>query len=373
MPSVSNAGGSLSSAIVLTLLAWGVRWVRGEMVRRKREDAARQQERRTPGRFHASLSPSTLIMLVETGPYPHIVFDVRPFQEDVSPLPTELRGSLRLPSDLVGQALSNPSAWAELFQGVPFPETHYMLVFVGANSEQQLRAAAAAAGQGFLRTMTLAGSLVGFSRRAIQPHLHYINRDALAALLYASSFTSTPTSTSFLPMLQSSSSEHDHDAAQVLAMVNHALQQQRLVVIDVRRSDERLLFGHIEGTVHVPVDRLPSALHLSSGEFAAQYGFPKPQPDDLVVMSCRTNTRAAWAAAVAQDAGLQRCLVYKQGVYGWRLDPGVKVYRGYKLFDGPPEPEQVGGEEVDVVAGAAELGSLGILSTGTGSGMNGYM
>jgi hypothetical protein len=29
-------------------------------------------------------------------------------------------------------------------------------------------------------------------------------------------------------------------------------------------------------------------------------------------MQCRTNRRAAWAAQLAQDAGLQNCLVYRQ-------------------------------------------------------------
>lgn len=76
-------------------------------------------------------------------------------------------------------------------------------------------------------------------------------------------------------------------------------------------------------------------------------------------MSCRTNTRAAWAAQLAQDAGLPRCLVYRQGVHGWRLDPSVKVYRGYKLFDPPPEPEAFVVEETDREAGVAELRALG--------------
>lgn len=45
----------------------------------------------------------------------------------------------------------------------------------------------------------------------------------------------------------------------------------------------------------------------------------------------RTNVRAGWAAQLAQDSGLSRVLVLRQGVYGWRLDPAVKPYRGYRL------------------------------------------
>lgn len=41
--------------------------------------------------------------------------------------------------------------------------------------------------------------------------------------------------------------------------------------------------------------------------------------------------RAGWAAQLAQDAGLSHVLVLRQGVYGWRLDPAVKPYRGYRL------------------------------------------
>jgi len=217
MPSVSNAGGSLTSAIVLTLLAWGVRWVRGELIRRKKEEAAQRQENGAPGRFHAALSPAALRMLVETGAQPHVVIDVRPATE-TDALPSELRGSLRLPLDSVAQALSSPSAWAEVFQGVSFPESNYLLVFVGSTPEQQLSAAAAAASCGFERTMTLAGTLANFATgAATQPHLHFIGRDAVAALLSAPAET-----------------------------------QPRTFVIDVRRSDERALYGAIKGTVHVP-------------------------------------------------------------------------------------------------------------------------
>lgn len=221
MASVSNAGGSLTSAIVLTLLAWGVRWVRAEMVRRRREETSKQQESGRPGRFHAALSPAALRMLVETGPYPHMVFDVRS-PEDMEPLPSELRGSLRLPCASVAQALGSPSEWMELFQGVPFPQPHFMLVFVSNTEEEQLRAAAAAAARGFARTMTLAGTLLKFSQgTASQRNLHYVTRDGVAALLSATNDMAMPS-------------------------------PQRSVVLDVRRNDERALYGAIKGTVYVP-------------------------------------------------------------------------------------------------------------------------
>jgi rhodanese-related sulfurtransferase len=223
----------------------------------------------------------------------------------------------------VAAALASRPAWLDLFQGVVFPEPHYLLAFVGATEEQQTRAAAAAASQGFQRTLTLAGALAGFARAAAaQPHLRFVGRDAVAAALGAGP---------------------------------EGLPWPRATVIDVRRSDERALYGAIKGTAHVPVDQLPAALALPPELFAEQYRFPKPRAGDLVIMSCRTNTRAAWAAQLAQDAGLRRAVVYRQGVYGWRLDPAVKAYRAYKLLDPPPEPEAFQVEAADLAVGAAEL------------------
>lgn len=74
----------------------------------------------------------------------------------------------------------------------------------------------------------------------------------------------------------------------------------------------------------------------------------------------RTNTRSGWAAQLAVDAGLQRCLVLRQGVCGWRLDPAVKPYRGYKLQGAPPEAEPFSVEPLNAEAGRHELAQLGI-------------
>ena len=77
----------------------------------------------------------------------------------------------------------------------------------------------------------------------------------------------------------------------------------------------------------------------------------------------RTNTRSGWAAQLARDAGLQRCLVLRQGVYGWRLDAGVRAYRGYCLQDAPPEAEPLPAvEAVNAEQGRAELAQLGVVA-----------
>lgn len=195
--------------------------MRNELSRYKKEEAARQREKRSPGRFHAALSPAALRMLMETGPYPHIVFDVRDADE-TGPLPSELRGSLRLPHNLVAQVLGNANEWAQFFHGIQYPESHFMLVFVGNTKEQQLEAAAAASSVGFERTMTLSGSLMDFSQKAsMQQNFNYISRDAVAALVS--------------PMSEGS-----------------LIPTTRAVLVDVRRSDERLLYGAIRNSVHIP-------------------------------------------------------------------------------------------------------------------------
>jgi hypothetical protein len=51
---------------------------------------------------------------------------------------------------------------------------------------------------------------------------------------------------------------------------------------------------------------------MAADEFQRVYHFPKPTPQDAVVLHCRTNRRAAWAAQLCRDVGLHRVLVYRQ-------------------------------------------------------------
>lgn len=206
-------------------------------------------------------------MQVETGAHPHLVFDVRPPPHQ-EPLPSELRGALRLPAASVAAVLASPQAWEEVgkFQGVPFPQPHHMLVFVGDSPEQQLAAAAAGASQGFQRTMVLDGALplfgLGLGAQAQPDHLRFIGRDAVALLL---------------------------------GLGGEAARAPVATLLDVRRSDERVLYGAIRGSQHVPVDQLPSALALPPDQFAAQYSFAKPGPEDLLILCCEC-AGACWCA-----------------------------------------------------------------------------
>ena len=80
-------------------------------------------------------------------------------------------------------------------------------------------------------------------------------------------------------------------------------------------------------------------------------------------MCCRTNSRASWAAQIAIELGYRNCIVYGQGVSGWKLDPAVSSYQGYELGQEPPEPEEFEREHIDYAHGVAELqGILDVLS-----------
>jgi rhodanese-related sulfurtransferase len=282
-------------------------------------------------------------MLAETDPIPHYLIDIRPEEQaTTNPLPVELKQALHIPEDRVKDALSSSASWTRHLQGghdgpvgpqtqqpAAYPTRDHLLVFLADDQSSMTKAAAAAAACGFERTATLAGGLQAFSEAARkQADLKYITRDAVAALL----------------------GQADINLAPDLA-----------TVLDIRRHDERSLYGTIPGTHHVPTDQLPAALQMEPEQWKRLYGFPKPQKEENIVMQCRTNRRAAWAAQLASDAGYGNCLVYRQGVYGWRLHSAVQVYSSYEKGDPPPEPEAFDVERVDANAAITDLTQLGLL------------
>jgi rhodanese-related sulfurtransferase len=355
MPTFSNAGGSLGSAIILTLLAWGVRWVRSEIVKRKTNRGEDVWEHFAVSPYHARVSASTLLGLLETRACPFLLVDVRPFstieyslndEQDTSPehmksgdlgqtLPGEFRGAIRLPYDLIGNVLGSIQAWEATFPHVKCPEIFTIMVILGENEEQEARAAASLNSLGYQKSLCVQGSVGALSQSAVQVpaiNCHYISRDGLALLL----------------------SDASLDPSEYMKM------DHEYTLIDVRRRDEIILFGSISGSHNVPVDELPSALssNLSPGEFDQKYHFSKPDKNSIVIMCSRTYARATWAAQIAQDTGYNKVLVYAQGMNGWKLDPAVAAYPSYGLGDPPPEPLEYENEIIDRAHGMAELANL---------------
>jgi len=223
----------------------------------------------------------------------------------------------------------------------------HLLVLVTQREEHLAQAQAAAAAANFHRCLCLTLPCVWDAPR--QPP-RFINRDSCAYLLSLQQQQSAPQDFSFL---------------------------------DLRRHDERALYGGIPGAVHVPVETFVFAVQRDAAAFAAACHVPKPPPDELLILQCRSNRRSAWAARVAEEHGAQlacaafrlrfhpqplwpfptgysRVLVYKQGSHGWRLDPGVQAYPSYEPGEEPPEPEDVPLESMDGNAAIEELKALGI-------------
>lgn len=335
MPQISNIGGSLTSAVVLTLLAWGVRLLRATAQRSQgpsRKGSSAELGGTLP-RFFAALTPAALRKLIELDAIPHVLIAVRD-ADQLPPreLPAELSSAVEVTEDQIGRVLSGKEgAWPARVGGPPPPTKGHLLVLLMEGRSEPRGAASAAAAAGFQRVAYLAGGIGAFSQQQNNglADLRFINRDAAALLL-------------------SRSASNGSDGSGGLAF------------IDVRRHDERTLYGSIPRALHIPVDELPAALQLSSSEWAERYRFPKPGAGAPVVFQCRTNRRASWAAQLAADAGLGPVFVYKQGVYGWRLDPNVKSYPSYEQWEAPPDPENVQLESVNVAAGREELESLGL-------------
>ncbi|CAK0784964.1 hypothetical protein CVIRNUC_008169 [Coccomyxa viridis] len=334
-PSITNVGGSLTSAAALTLLAWAVRFFRAAAQQRKqhqREPEDRGSSLRL-GKYFCSLTPAAVKSLVDTDPIPNIIVDVRkPDEVAYNPLPQALMGGVNIPVSDVQQALAKRAAgWQSMFPETPAPAKSWLLVFVSDDMDAMRAAAAAAVAVGYEHTAVLEGGVQALSQGALQQREpKQISRDALAALLGVAG--------------------------------ERGARAEGVRVLDVRRHDECVLYGSIPGTVHVPADQLPAALKMAPRDWEQVYRSTKPCLDDWLVMQCRDNKRATWAAQIAQDQGWPRVLVHREGVYGWRVHPAVRSYASYKKGEPPPEPEPFQSEPLDAGRSKFELAQLGMRS-----------
>ncbi|CAI5498284.1 unnamed protein product [Closterium sp. Naga37s-1] len=131
-------------------------------------------------------------------------------------------------------------------------------------------------------------------------------------------------------------------------------------LVDVRRFDERVLYGGIPGSVHIPAEVWPVALSLGEEAWKQRYQWPKMEPHSLLILHSNTGPRAYWAAQVARDAGYNRCFVMREGTHGWRLHPSVCVYDDYLEGGVPPAPQSFAVEAVDEGMAEQQLRLLGI-------------
>lgn len=138
------------------------------------------------------------------------------------------------------------------------------------------------------------------------------------------------------------------------------------LVLDVRRRDERALFGALPGSEHLPCEQLPRALAMGAEEWGSTFRFPRPHDELPLVLYSRDEARARWAAQLLLDHGFESPLVLRDGVASWaEWDAGVRVYAAYAEGDAPPEPVAVREAiptRADAEAGYEEAVRLGLLA-----------
>ena len=140
------------------------------------------------------------------------------------------------------------------------------------------------------------------------------------------------------------------------------------LVVDVRRRDERTLYGGLPGTAHLPCEQLPRALAMGPEEWGRTFRFPRPHHEAPLVLHSRGEVRARWAAQLLADEGFESPLVLRDGVAGWAAGwaAGVMAYPAYRIGEMPPEGSRTTAntalQRADLDAGHEEALRCGLLA-----------
>lgn len=320
---VTNVGGSLTTAVCLSLIAWSVRVLRSAKHRdraRQRTTASSQPTVKINRQTYGVLSPRAFWMLVRTKPVPFLLLDVRPSSDDdtgaVSELSEKLNVTHILPDELANLLRNRNTLWKKSFPDVPVPTLKTTLIFVSTHGHSSSHAAALASSLGFTRCSIVDGGLA-----AAVPLAHF---DA---------------DKGFSPKKDKSLS---FDAVLLLLeTVRDDGNALGLVILDIRRFDERTLYGALEGSAHVSVDQLPKALGMSDEDWLRLFKFHKPTSDNLILVHSRSQSAAVWAKQLLSDSGLHNCHSYVDGAYAGP-DGTMRTYEAYDEGAPPPEPVAIG-------------------------------
>ena len=387
---ITNIGGSLTTAVCLSLIAWSIRVLRAQKLaeQKSREDkgVARGDGSlpsiRAGRRAYARLSPSAFWLLVESRSIRPVLVDVRESPNEEDGVEDELSGRLRcarVPAGELARALrSRQTHWLEP-TGFEPPTKRSTIVFVSTHGHSANQAAAIAVQLGFTRCAVIEGGLAAatplapprvlsrggddFLENSLSPfgaespreRHRLVSADGETIVTNATSSSSSsfgtdknkpsassPLSPSASPRAIPEGETIGRDALALLGEYGAAQGAPLVTVIDVRRYDERALYGSIRGSVHLPAEALPRALLCTPEEWARTFHFRKPGADEVVVVYGRRNERAAYAKRVFGDAGMHRVLVLADGVCGWRNGGGegedACAYDAYAEGEAPPEP-----------------------------------
>ncbi|EEH54626.1 uncharacterized protein MICPUCDRAFT_60777 [Micromonas pusilla CCMP1545] len=419
---ITNIGGSLTTAVCLSLIAWSIRVLRAQQKADQNRSNRGGARAGGPGgaylpslrhrRAYARLSPTAFWLLTDSKSVKCFIVDVRSAEEVRA---AESSGSgddvvsrlehFRVPVDDLASALKPrgkygggngvDGGWAARFGAAP-PSPRSTIVFVSTHGHSASQAASLAVSLGFQRCCVIEGGLAAAAPLAPPPPRSpscaslsgddvangslgslVANGSSIGGGQSVSSLTSpggkshsSQQSSLTSPTGSSSSSRVSpsellsRDALGLLLEYGAAQGEPLMTLIDVRRHDERSLYGGIRSSSHLAVEQLPKALLMSNEEWARTFHFRKPGEDDVVVLYSRRMERAVYAKQLLNDAGMHRCLVLADGVVGWceggaGAAEGIAAYRGYREGETPPEPERGdagdGGGGIDRGEAEAEL------------------
>ena len=321
---VTNVGGSLTTAVCLSLIAWSVRVLRSAKHRdraRQRTTSSSQPTVKLNKQTYGVLSAKAFWMLVQTKPVKYLLLDVRPKSEDggataVTKLSDRLAVTHILPEELANLLRNRNTLWKKRFPNIPVPSLRTTMIFVSTHGHSSSHAAALATSLGFTRCSIVDGGLA-----AAVPLAHFDE-----------------------PAVFSSGKDRALSFDAVLLLLETVRDDGNalgLVILDIRRFDERALYGTLEGSTHVPVDHLPKAVHMNDEEWVRMFRFHKPTSDNLILLHSRSSSSAAWAKQLLSDAGLHNCHSYVDGAYAGP-DGTLRSYEAYEEGGAPQEPVSIG-------------------------------
>ncbi|XP_040021098.1 thiosulfate sulfurtransferase/rhodanese-like domain-containing protein 3 [Gasterosteus aculeatus] len=99
---------------------------------------------------------------------------------------------------------------------------------------------------------------------------------------------------------------------------------RKAVVIDVREPSELMEYGHIPGSINVPLGQVNTALQLAQEEFHEKYGAVMPQQTDNIVFTCRSGVRSLKALDTAVSLGYKDVQNYLGGWLDWEKNEQQK-------------------------------------------------
>lgn len=109
--------------------------------------------------------------------------------------------------------------------------------------------------------------------------------------------------------------------------LNQQLKNSKIILIDVRESDELIKEGKIPGSINIPMGNIEKAFSMAPDEFQSKYGISYPSKSkSQIVFSCRSGRRATMAAEQVQKLGFSDVKCYLGSFIDW-VEKGGEVQK----------------------------------------------